>query len=69
MAIKHLRPVKATDVTLDKIRILCERQTEQPLMARHGNDQIDKMCQDQLKALSRLIPDNSNLSQELVEVI
>ena len=69
MAIKHLQPVKATDVTLDKIKILCERQTEQPLIARHGDDQIDKICQDQLKALTRLLPDNGNLSRELVEVI
>ena len=69
LAIKHLQPVKATDVTLDKIKILCERQTEQPFMARHGENQIDKMCQDQLKILTRLIPDNSNLSRKLVEVI
>lgn len=69
LAIKHLQPVRATDVTVDKIKILCERQTEQPFIARHGDDEIDKICQDQLKVLARLIPDNGNLSRELVEVI
>jgi len=69
LAIKHLRPIKATDVTLDKIKIVCERQAEQPLIVRHDKNQIDKICQDQLKVLTRLIPDNRNLNRELVEVI
>ncbi|MFZ5518051.1 MAG: IS21 family transposase [Candidatus Zhuqueibacterota bacterium] len=69
LAIQHLQAVKATDVTLDKIKILCERQVEQPLVERHGHDEINRMCQDQLKALSRLIPDNGNFSRQRVEVI
>jgi transposase len=69
LAIKHLQAVKATDVTLDKIKILCDRQTEQRPIERHGHDEINRICQDQLKALNRLIPDNDNLRRENAEVI
>ncbi len=69
LAIKHLQPVKTTDVTLDKIKILCDRKSEDRELVIDCDNEIDKMCHVQLKALSRLFPDNNNLNSEKTEAI
>jgi transposase len=69
LAIKHLNPVKTTDVTLDKIKIVCDRKHENTEMLYHGINEIDEMCYAQLKALTRLFPENNTLNREITEVI
>jgi hypothetical protein len=69
LAIKHLNPVKTTDVTLDKIKIVCDRNDDNTEILYHRINEIDEMCYAQLKALARLFPENITLSREITEVI
>lgn len=68
LAIKQLQPVKDADITIDKIKILCNRKIEHNDFTEHRGDEIDKMCYVQLKTLARLIPDSHNLNMEITEV-
>ena len=68
LAIAQLQPVKDADITIDKLKLLCTRKTEANDFPQHGEDEIDKNCYVQLKALTQLIPDSHNLEMEKTEV-
>lgn len=68
-AIKYLHPVRATDITLDKIKILCQRKSENPDTAHHDANEITQTCHVQIMTLTRLFPANNTLNREIAGVL
>ena len=69
--IEYLKPKEKNDITLDKIKIIYERDStpvEQNFCLNKTNE-IDFICNNQLKLLSQLIPDSNNLNSEVMEVL
>ena len=67
--ITHIRKRSGDIADFDKIKIVCDRKHENTEMLYHGANEIDEMCYAQLKALTRLFPENSTLNREITEVI
>lgn len=66
-AIKGLHPYKITDVTIEKIKIICSKERDQET-AIIIEDEINKMCCSQLIQLSQLLPEYTNIA-DTVEVL
>ena len=69
--ILYLKPIKEYDITLDKIKVLFEREAIVSVDKDSINieNEIDLICNKQLELLSQLIPDYQNLKTEIVEVL
>ncbi|MGP8328774.1 MAG: IS21 family transposase [Methanosarcinaceae archaeon] len=68
-SIKQLQPCRAEDVTIDKIKILCEREDKSQNPQNNQADEINKMCHSQLILLSQIFPYDDHVNHETVEVL
>ncbi len=66
-AIKKLNPYRATDITIEKIKIICSKDRDQA-SAKIIEDEINKMCCAQLIQLSKLLPEHTSIANT-VEVL
>lgn len=68
-SIKKLQPCRVEDVTIDKIKILCERVHENPKQITNHEDEIYQQCKSQLILLCELLPRDENYTGESAEVL
>ena len=68
-AIKKLQPCNTEDVTVDKIKILCQRKDENIKQVISHEDEIDKICHSQLILLSQLFLIDDDFHNKKVEII
>ena len=65
-AIDRLKIISSLEITTDKIKLVCERQTEPQPVACDVN-QIEQIAQHQLTTVAQMMPDNMSLTvQEVV---